>query len=92
MEADQVRPMPSRRLPCPFPPGRDLRQSTDALQREHIRSPKPSLRKIDLHLRQDRSAAISAVALMVPQSMSADVIVISAPRVFSIVPCRQGRA
>jgi hypothetical protein len=44
------------------------------LQREHIRSPNPSLQKLDLHLRQARAAATSAVALIVPISVSADLM------------------
>lgn len=59
------------------------------MQREHIRSPNPSLQKVDLHLRQARSEAMSAIALVVSKSVSADLVVISAPRVFSIVPCRR---
>jgi hypothetical protein len=83
---------PERRRPCPLPSEIAERQTADPLQREHIRSPNPSLQKVDLHLRQARSAATSAIALIVPKSASADLIVISAPRVFSIVPCRQARA
>jgi hypothetical protein len=83
---------PERRRPCPLPSQIAERQTADPLQREHIRSPKPSLQKVDLHLRQARAAATSAIALIAPNSIFADFIVISASRAFSIVPCRQGHA
>jgi len=76
------RPPLERRRPCPLLPGTEVRQATVPLHREHIRSPNPSLQKLDLHLRQMRSAAISAVALIFPNSMSAEFVVISAPHLF----------
>jgi hypothetical protein len=79
---------PERRRPCPLPSWIADRQAADPLQREHIRSPNPSLQKVDLHLRQARSEAMSAIALVVSKSVSADLVVISAPRVFSIVPAK----
>jgi hypothetical protein len=82
----------ARCLPRLLPSWMAERHATDPLQREQIRSPKPSLQKIDMHFKQVRLAATSAAALIALRSLLRYFFdVISCPPNFIVFPCLQER-